>query len=322
MTAPLKIERRDEIAVPRVHYEGVARDALLTLWHRRLPIAGLVIAALLLASIALVLTGPRYTSEAIIQLNFIREEPATGVKIQPIAAVDAVALVDSAARVIRSRATSGAVVARKGLDKDPDFAREPMLWRVLSAVRATLGLEGTPPTQRDLAVSQLMRMVTVTNDPRSYLISVAITSGDPERAANLANAIALEYLRGQLMQQLADSQAAIERDLAQLASIYGVRHPNYAIGRARLENLQARLSALRDGALADDAVRLVIGQSLVAAEKVLVPTGPNIMLILRLSAGAALAAGIWLALLLRPERPGRSDGLAVVVERPRELARE
>jgi uncharacterized protein involved in exopolysaccharide biosynthesis len=242
MTAPLKIERRDEIAVPRVHYEGVARDALLTLWHRRLPIAGLVIAALLLASIALVLTGPRYTSEAIIQLNFIREEPATGVKIQPIAAVDAVALVDSAARVIRSRATSGAVVARKGLDKDPDFAREPMLWRVLSAVRATLGLEGTPPTQRDLAVSQLMRMVTVTNDPRSYLISVAITSGDPERAANLANAIALEYLRGQLMQQLADSQAAIERDLAQLASIYGVRHPNYAIGRARLENLQARLS--------------------------------------------------------------------------------
>jgi hypothetical protein len=66
----------------------------------------------------------------------------------------------------------------------------------------------------------------------------------------------------------------------------------------------------------------VIGQSLVAAEKVLVPTGPNIMLILRLSAGAALAAGIWLALLLRPERPGRSDGLAVVVERPRELARE
>jgi uncharacterized protein involved in exopolysaccharide biosynthesis len=291
----------------RAHYEGVARDTLRILWHRKMPIAGFVIAALSLASIALVLTGPRYTSEAVIQLNFIREEPATGMKIQPIATVDAVALVDSAARVIRSRATASAVVARLELDKDSDFAREPMLWRVLSGARSALGLEEATPTPRDLAVNQLMRKVTVTNDPRSYLISIAITSGDPERAATLANAIALEYLRGQFVQQLADSQAAVQRELAQLASIYGVRHPNYVLGRTKLESLQARLSELRSGSLADEAVKLVIGQSFVAAEKVLVPTGPNIVLILGLTAGAALACGIWLALLLRP---GMMDGRA------------
>jgi uncharacterized protein involved in exopolysaccharide biosynthesis len=322
MTSPLRIERRDAIAAPRVHYEGVARDALQALWHRKLPIAGLVIATLLLAAIALVLIGPRYTGEAIIQLNFIREEPATSAKIQPIAAMDAVALVDSAARIIRSRATAAAVVARLGLDQDPDFTRESMLWRVLSTVRATLDLEGPPPLPRDLAVNHLMRMVTVSNDPRSYLISVAFTSRDPGRAAQLANAVALEYLRGQLMQQLAAAQATVEREQAELASVYGERHPNYAIGRTKLQHLQARASALRDGPLADDAVKLVIGQSFVAAEKVLVPSGPNIILVLGLSAAAALVAGVWVALLLRPDRPHQSDGLAVVAERPRDWLRE
>lgn len=317
MRAPLKIEK-DETTLLRAHYEGVARDTLRVLWHRKLLIMAILIAALFLASIALVLIGPRYTGEATIQLNFTREEPITGTKIQPIAAVDAVALVDSAARVIRSRATASAVVARLRLDEDPDFARESTLWRVLSGLRAALGLEAPTPTPRDLAVNQLMRKITVTNDPRSYLISIAITTGDPERAAGLANAVALEYLRGQMLQQLADAQAAVERELAQLASVYGVRHPNYVLGRTKLENLQARLSALRvlpDRVPSEDTVKLVTGQSFVAAEKVLVPSGPNILLILGLAVGAALAAGIWLALLLRPDRPARPDGLAIVSER-------
>jgi uncharacterized protein involved in exopolysaccharide biosynthesis len=56
------------------------------------------------------------------------------------------------------------------------------LWRVLSGVRAALGLEGGD-APRDLAVNQLMRKVTVANEPRSYLILISITAGDPERAA-------------------------------------------------------------------------------------------------------------------------------------------
>jgi uncharacterized protein involved in exopolysaccharide biosynthesis len=319
MTALLKIEK-DEASLLRAHYKGVARDTLWILWHRKLLIAAIVMAALLLASIALVLLGPRYTGEAMIQLNFIREEPAAVTKIQPIATVDAAALVDSAARVIRSRATASAVVARLDLDKDPAFAREPIFGRVLSGVRVVLGLGGTTPTPRDLAVNQLMRRVTVTNDPRSYLISVAITTGDPDRAATLANAVALEYLRGQMLQQLADAQAAAERELAQLSSVYGVRHPKYVLGRARLDNLQTRLSASRDGSSAEDAVKFVMGQWFVAAENVLVPSGPNIILILGLTVGAALVAGIWLALLLFPDRIAPPFAL-VRGSHPRELSR-
>ena len=302
MTAQLKIKEimENEATLPRAHYEEVARDTLGILWHQKPLIVGILLVALSVASIALVLIGPRYSAEAVIQLNFIREEPATGAKTQSIATVDAVALVDSAARAIRSRATANAVVARLGLDKDPDFARESTLWRVLSGVRAALGLGEATPTPRDLAANQLMRKVTVANEPRSYLISIAVTTRDPEQAAKFANVVALEYLRGQMLQQLADVQAAAERELTQLSSVYGVRHPSYVLARTRLDTLQNRLTALRDGSPDDDTVRLVIGQSFVAAEKTLVPSGPNIILILGLTAGAALGVGIWLALRLAP----------------------
>ena len=302
MTAQLKI-KEDEASLLRVHYEEVARETLGILWHQKLLIVGILFAALLFASIFLVLIGPRYTGEATIHLNFTREEPTTGTKIQPIASIDAVALVDGAIRVIRSRATASAVVARLGLDKDPEFARESNVWRVFSIVRTLFGLAAVEPSQRDFAVNELMRKITVASDTRSYLISVATTAGDPERAARLANAVALEYLRGQMLQQLADTQAAAERELTQLSSVYGVRHPSYVLARTRLDTLQNRLTALRDGPPDDDTVRLVIGQSFVAAETTFVPSGPPIILILGLTAGAALGVGIWLALRLKWSAP-------------------
>ena len=104
MTA-LKIDQ-NETALLRAHYEGVMRDTLRIIWHRKLLVAAILVAALVLASIALVLVGPRYTGEAIIQLSFSREESASSARSQPIVSVEAAALVDSAARVIRSRTTA------------------------------------------------------------------------------------------------------------------------------------------------------------------------------------------------------------------------
>jgi capsular polysaccharide biosynthesis protein len=307
MTAPLKIMgieeiEPDEAILPRGYYEEIARDTLGTLWRQKQLIVGIPLVALSVAFIALLLVGPHYSSEAMIQLNFIREEPANNTKIQSTAVVDAVALVDSATRAIRSRATAGAVVDRLGLDKDPDFARESTLWRVLLGVRAT---------PRDLAVNRLMRKVRVTNEPRSYLISIAVATNDPEQAAMLANAVALEYLRGQMLQQTSEIQTAAERELNQLSSVYGVHHPNYILARARLETLQSHLTALRSGPSDADTVRHVIGQSFIAAEKSSLPSGPSIILVLGLTAGAALSLGIWLTLwLARRRRPGVDASIA------------
>ena len=308
MTVQLKIETKETADLP-AQYEQLAYDTLRVLWHRKLLISAILVAAVLLVSVVLVRIGPRYSGEAIIELNFIREVPTAGAQIQPTASVDAAVIVDSAARVIRSRATASAVVARLRLDKDPAFARRS----AFSYVRSVLGPEAATPSPHDLAVDELMRKITVTNELRSYLISIAVTTGDPEQSANLANAVAVEYLRGQLLQQLTDAQVSAERDLNQLSSVYGVRHPNYVNGRTRLEHWDARLSALR-GLPADDVVKLVRGLSLLAAQKVMVPSGPNITLILGLTIAAALGVGIWLAWRLGPRRPIRSQRLAVLGE--------
>jgi uncharacterized protein involved in exopolysaccharide biosynthesis len=319
MTAQLKIDKIEEkeAALLRAHYENVARDTLGILWHQKALIVGILLAALFFASIFLVLIGPRYTGEATIHINFGREEPTNGTKIQPMASMDAAALVDGAIRIVRSRATANAVVARLGLDKDPEFARESNVWRVFSIVRRWFGLAAAEPSQRDLAVNELMRKITVGNQTRSYLISVAITVGDPERAAKLANAVAMEYLRGQMLQQLSETEAAAERELAQLSSVYGVRHPSYVLARTRLDALQKRFITLRDGPPDDHAVGLVVGQSFVAAERTLVPSGPRIILILGLTAGAALGAGIWLALRLAPRVHNQGKGVRRSDEQPR-----
>jgi hypothetical protein len=143
-------------------------------------------------------------------------------------------------------------------------------------------------------VNELMRKITVSSEARSYLISVAATAVDPERAARLANAVALEYLRGQMLQQLADVQAAAERELTQLSSVYGVRHPSYVLARPRLHTLQNRLTALRDGPPGDDIVRLVIGQSFVRPKDVR-PFRSPYHFDPGLTAGAALGLGYgWL----------------------------
>ena len=294
----------DAVEAPhlRSHYTGVVFETLQALWKYKFLIVGMAFAAVVLAAVALALVGPRYTSEAIILLNFVREESTSSAKVAPTATVDAAALVDRAARVMRSRATASAVVSRLGLDKDKEFAREPLQLRMLSELRTALGMKTQTPPAYDLAVTELMRRIRVTYEPRSYLISVAVTTGNPEQTALLANAVALEYLRGQVLQQLTDADAALERELAQLSLVYGERYPGYILGRTKLENLRTMSSAFRDQQFTDAAAQLAVGQTFIAAEKMMVPSGPNVLPVLGLAVGGALVAGIWITLSLNRHR--------------------
>jgi hypothetical protein len=173
----------------------------------------------------------------------------------------------------------------------------------LSSVWSFFGLPAQTP--RDLAVARLMRQTTVTNDPRSYLITVAVTASDPERAAQLANWVASEYLRGRLRQQAIEAYAVAEREMTALSSVFGPRHPSYLNAWAKLGRLREGLAAAREGlvteereaVVAKDMIRFAAGQSLLPAEAVMVPTGPNIMLLFVLTILAALAVGILLSLL-------------------------
>lgn len=325
MKSQLKISSKTMPSDPasvRKYYEGVAQDTLQALWRQKIMIAAILGAALLLASAALVVVGPRYTAEALINLNFNGQEPLARGNGPPAVSIDPVALVDGAARVIRSPTNAGAVVTRLRLDKDPRFARESILWRVLSSARVLVGLAGVTPSPRDLAVKTLMGMVVVNHEPRSYLISIGVTTSDPARAATLANTVALEYLRGQLLGQLTEQEATATREFAQLSSVYGVRHPTYVSALAKLEDIRTRRTALLDGGSTDDVGKFATGQSFIPAQEIMLPSGPNIPIVLGLSMAAALVVAIWLALFLRSDRFASLRGSTNLSERSLKSVRE
>ena len=66
-------------------------------------------------------------------------------------------------------------------------------------------------------------------------IGVAGHSDGGETAAAMANAFVSEYLRGQRLTELTDFRARAERDLLNLSSVFGVRHPSYVRAQARVD---------------------------------------------------------------------------------------
>lgn len=321
MSAPLDM---NAISAPRAHYEHVVRDTLRILWVHKVLVAAVFGIVFTVQSVAFMLIAPRYTGEAIINLDFTRNETATGDKVQSTASVDAAAIVTSAARIVRSRGTASEVVSVLRLDKDPAYSHQSLLGQALSAARSAFGMPALTP--HDVAVSHLMRQTTVTNDPRSYLITVAVTASDPERAARLANWIGSEYLRGRLRQQAIEAYAAAEREMSALSSVFGPRHPKYLSTLAKLENLKAELAAAREevsvedqGAVVSKAmIRYAAGQSLLPAQAVMVPSGPNAILFFTLTTLFAVAVGILLSMLAErgllrwpvSNHPGLVDGPA------------
>jgi uncharacterized protein involved in exopolysaccharide biosynthesis len=313
MTARHKIDALPFVS-PRAHYDNIFEDGLRTLWQRKWLILTLLIVGLAIQSAVLVYTETRYTGEATIQVTFVREDAtgATVTKSQSIASLDATSIVESAARLIRSRATASAVVTRLGLDKDPTFTRLPMLVRLMSEARSALHHEQIPISEHDLAVRSLQSRLNVTNEPRSYLITIAASAGRAEQAAQLANTVASEYLRNEALQRGADLVATAEREFAELSSTYGVRHPKYLEGGARIERLKSELARVRDLAKTEEIASLVVGQSFIPARPVLTPSSPNVMINLALAAAGALVMGGWLALLLERRRRARSVQTEVV----------
>jgi uncharacterized protein involved in exopolysaccharide biosynthesis len=292
---PFKIVKDESQADLRNDYDAVARGALRVLWRRKWMLAGFLLFGLVGGSTVVVEIGPRYSSEAFVEPNLVREVAGSG-NNQGSVVIDAAVLVDGAAKIIRSRLIADAVVERLGLEKAPAFTRQSLLSHLRSEAQKALLPEPAAPSPYELAVKTVMHQVRVTTDPHSYLISIAATADSPEAAATLANTFALEYLRSQTLQELSRARQAAEQEVTQLSLTYGVHHPNYVRAWTKLEQLQAQITDLRTAAT-EKVQELAGGYSVVPAEKALIPSGPNIPLVLMLAAGAALSVGVSLAKL-------------------------
>ena len=205
-------------------------------------------------------------------------------------------------RTISDRgAVATAVVARLELDRDPHFVGLPVSWRALAAMRLALRL-GAPqiaPSPRELAIAALMNRVTVTNEPRSYLISISFSANDPERAAIVANTVALEYLRAETAERVDRRLAAAEQEAAAVSLVYGSQHPARQHSEEKLKRLRESLDALRRGSDLADSSKFDGGSSLIPAQRDDVPSNPDVNLALGLASLVGLAIGVWMALYLR-----------------------
>jgi uncharacterized protein involved in exopolysaccharide biosynthesis len=301
MTVPFKYPKSERLIAYR---EEVAWLTIRRLWRGKWRIVTSFIVAVTIASAVVVVVRPRYTAEAIIQFDFGHEvnNQDASVKIQPIAVLEASVLVESAARLIRLRATASGVVDRLKLYDDPSFLHEPILLRLISSIRSAVGLDQSTlsPSNEQLAISALMRRVVVRSEPRSYLISISVTAEDPDQAAKLANAVAMEYLRSQLTSRLNEARSTTEREVAQMSFIYGDHHPNYLRAEAALSRIKGDQAALAEGQDLADDFGPPLGQSLIPAEAASIPSVPNINLTLAIGAIVGLIIGAWWALRQSP----------------------
>jgi hypothetical protein len=101
--------------------------------------------------------------------------------------------------------------------------------------------------------------------------------------------------------------------LAGLSAVLGPRHPTYLSAQAKLERLKEAVEGAerdvvpgdQDSAPVRDMVRFAAGQTLLPAEAVMIPSGPNGPLMFALTILAALALGALLSLLAEGRRRQR-----------------
>jgi capsular polysaccharide biosynthesis protein len=273
------------------HYAQVAGDTARALWQRKWLITAFLVVFPALAFLALVLIGPRYTAETMIELGFNRTYGAAfDIKTDTKTTLDASVLVDSAARLLRSRPVAGAVVTHLGLDKDPRYTRNPQLVQALTFARAVLNLPEPKSTPHDRAVNELLRRMSVTAQPRSYVISIATTAEEPGHATALVNAVVSAYLQSRMLQEL--STAANE--MQQASAIYGVRHPQYQLAQTKLRHVEAELNTFDEES--KGGTKVVAGDSFMTGDAVVGPSSAQIGMTLGVALVVGLVCGIWTAL--------------------------
>jgi Mrp family chromosome partitioning ATPase len=291
---PLGYERYDD-------QEGNDYDGfriLTLLWRRRYFVAAICAIGIAVASLAALIMPSWYTSEVVIQARLPRKDPQRPSDVF----IDAASVLQSEVSAIGSPEIAEGVVTRLGLAKDPNFAEHSSL--------LSRALTFTPPflhsrpnfssaSANSLIAARLLQDLKVTNDPKSLVIRISYRSTSPEQSAQIANAFAEEYLRTQ-------EQKAAQRRLADLAAVYGPKHPSVLKAQAQLEE------ALKATSVSDSA------QILAWASPPVLPSGPNRHLIVAFAFISSFAAGIVLVLILeRANTSFRSDAdLAVEAKAP------
>ncbi|MER8376482.1 polysaccharide biosynthesis tyrosine autokinase [Mesorhizobium sp. M1338] len=185
---------------------------VLRFYGRRWKLIAVVAAALTIAAVAVATNiSSAFTSTAKLLLEQPSASPISTDSPASALTSDS-SFIDSQVSVLTSSTLLERVVRDAHLLDDPEFIsdEEPSLtdnirarvadW--LKVFGTTEPIEHQPvtalPDLSSRAVSRLQDMIEVWREGRSYVIDIAVTSGDPEKAALIANAVAEGYAEDQL----------------------------------------------------------------------------------------------------------------------------
>ena len=298
---------------PISFYEAFAFDTLRTLWRKKYLLVSCVAVGLVLAVLVVATAAKTYTATATIQFDFARMDATKFAP--PTATMDAAVLVEGQAQILRSAGLARRVVARLKLDQDPDYTSTGLTGSLLDLLR---GHADGATSNIERAARRLSGQLTVTNNGRSYLVTISMESGSPERAALLANTYLSEYVKDHSLQRLREAELAARSALADARSAYGERHPTIIQARAALSAAEERLrfQESSNSESSDDLPR-VAGQTFLKAEPEWLPSGPNPFVALGMGLLVPLLGGI--AWVLFQER--RDTGFRTEVRRARRRGR-
>jgi uncharacterized protein involved in exopolysaccharide biosynthesis len=283
----------------REHYKDVVARTLSSIARHIYIVIAVVVAAMAVATLLFWQLPRKYTAEVLLQPDLLLSEESAK-DAPPRASIDGDSIVNGETRLISSPMMVRTVVKRLGLDQDPEFAAPSLLEKLPQATMLS-------PLER--ATRRVWKNLKVSNESRTYIISVSFTASTPEKAASVANNFALEYLRVKAMQRLADRLTTTNNELTQQSASYGEKHPGILQLKGKIEAIRSRLRTVANSP-AMSLNDTVSGGSVNLADPNPTPSSPDGFLIFGFTFALAVLLSTWLAIWFDRRADGKRRSFA------------
>jgi uncharacterized protein involved in exopolysaccharide biosynthesis len=214
----------------------VLHAALASLWRRKLFVGSIVAAVIALGMSALFVMPTTYTAEAYIRGGFAasiavaKDDRDDDSRNAPSISLDLSRVIETQSRLMQSQDLARRVVQQLGLEQlRPELSQSHWLPNPFH-----VNAPSTQADEIDRAAAQLLHGLSVTSDPRTYMIEVRYTARKPALADVIANAFVAEFLRSSRLQALSLQRSSAAAALSRQLAIFGDKHPRVIKAEMRL----------------------------------------------------------------------------------------
>ena len=156
----------------------------------------------------------------------------------------------------------------------------------------------SPEDELDIVAGKLLNRLTVTSDPKAYLITVRYSAADPDLSVLIANGFVAELLRSTKLQVLFQQRYYAQATLSNQLAKFGEKHPKVAELRTQLSTTDDLLQQQMHET--PEAILQGAGENVTKA--IASPAGPTPLFVVDLFLLLGLMVGVGAALWLERRR--------------------